>query len=101
MQSNLIGTDPTGTSAIPNQGNGITLTSASGNVVRDNQISGNTFEGVEIFASASNVVADNLIGSGVESRLTAPQATPSSAALATTPMFSGDPISAPTSSPNN
>ena len=62
--SNIIGADPTGTFAIANQGNGITLNGAPSNQIRGNLISGNGFEGVEIFGSGStgNVVAGNRIG---------------------------------------
>ena len=49
VQGNRIGTDLTGETALGNQGNGVTFTSAADNRILGNQIAGNAFEGVEIF----------------------------------------------------
>jgi SdrD B-like domain/Right handed beta helix region len=60
IQGNYIGTDATGLAALPNQGNGIDI-SSSGNSVLGNLVSGNMGFGVSL-ASDSNSVTGNLIG---------------------------------------
>jgi parallel beta-helix repeat protein len=71
VEGNRIGCNTAGTSAVPNSGDGIDIdaTGASGNTVggtaagAGNIISGNTGDGVHIFAVASkNIVQGNLIG---------------------------------------
>jgi uncharacterized repeat protein (TIGR01451 family) len=65
VSGNQIGTNVTGTAAIPNFGDGVLLRiSAENNVIGDNLISGNGFSGVEIRAGATshNLVAGNRIG---------------------------------------
>jgi parallel beta-helix repeat protein len=66
---NLIGTDATGTRAIPNQGPGIALLNqADQNTIggsspgSGNVISGNRFEGIHVIGSAGNEISGNLIG---------------------------------------
>jgi hypothetical protein len=66
IEGNLIGTNAAGTAAIPNAGNGVTL-SASGTTVggtvakAQNVISGNAQDGIEI-EDSNNLVENNLIG---------------------------------------
>ena len=58
--NNIIGTDTAGTPAIGNAA-GIRLATAN-NVVRDNTISGNTAEGIQLNAAPNAVIAGNRIG---------------------------------------
>ena len=64
IAGNLIGTDPTGTSAIGNDGDGIHANDAAFAEIRGNTISGNTGDGVHLFGfgSFSNIVEANKIG---------------------------------------
>jgi hypothetical protein len=69
---NIIGTDRTGTAAIPNGSNGVLLTAGSQNntvggmdPAAANIIGGNTGDGITVAAaSIGNVIAGNLIGTG-------------------------------------
>jgi len=68
VQGNRIGTDSSGGNAIGNlAGDGITLISASGNVICSNLISANGLAGVSIsgFGATGNVVLGNFIGTDV------------------------------------
>jgi hypothetical protein len=69
IEGNYIGTDVTGTLAIPNYTNGVTIDGAAGNIVGGtnagalNVISGNQQDGVLIYTGASNnMVLGNYIG---------------------------------------
>ena len=79
---NYIGTDPTGTVAVPN-GNGVLLSSSDGNVVGGptgttpggpctgacNLVSGNTGFGVDVSQATNSVVQGNFIGTDVTGTL--------------------------------
>jgi parallel beta-helix repeat protein len=62
IQGNLIGTDVSGTIALGNSTNGISLAGASRNSLLDNVIAGNGSSGVELFLSvpSGNPVHDNI-----------------------------------------
>ncbi|HYE17452.1 MAG TPA: Calx-beta domain-containing protein [Tepidisphaeraceae bacterium] len=62
VAGNYIGTDITGTVAIPNAYQGIAATGATGNSVVRNLISGNKLEGIGIFPSSYITVQGNTIG---------------------------------------
>lgn len=73
VQFNYIGTNPSGTSAIPNQFEGVDIdedsafcgcTDATGNLIADNLISGNGSSGIEIQdpTTAFNIIVRNKIG---------------------------------------
>ncbi len=71
IQGNRIGTDISGSNAIGNtQGDGITLVSASGNMICGNLISGNAFAGVSVLGAGAtgNVLLNNFIGLDVTGR---------------------------------
>ncbi len=61
IQGNFIGTDITGTVAIPNA-TGVSLGTSSGNLVQQNIISGNTNEGIQLINTGTNTIQGNLIG---------------------------------------
>jgi hypothetical protein len=63
VQGNLIGTDASGTRAIPN-GQGVFVNDASNNSIAGNVISGNTTAGVQILGdnATGNVLRSNVIG---------------------------------------
>jgi titin len=73
IQGNLIGLSAAGTSALPNGGNGISISDASSNTIGGsvaaarNVISGNIYNGILIVlvADASNTVCGNYIGTDV------------------------------------
>jgi titin len=70
IQNNFIGTDVTGTSALGNLGDGVSVVGASGNTIggagTGNLISGNERVGIWIaWGAADNLVAGNLIGTDV------------------------------------
>jgi titin len=59
---NLLGTNGTGTSAVPN-GGGVGLWDlVDGTIIRDNVISGNSLRGILILQTSDNEVRDNKIG---------------------------------------
>ncbi len=70
VQGNLIGTDATGTRALPNLGTGLTLDDGTGALVGGtsagarNVISGNA-GGIGIFGASGNVVQGNFIGTDI------------------------------------
>jgi len=67
IQNNLIGTNPTGTAAIPNLGSGIVLNSVDDTLVLDNLISGNVFDGVFVYNTATrNTLMGNRIGTTLD-----------------------------------
>jgi len=59
---NLIGTNSSGTSAIPNGGGVAVAYLVTGTIIRDNVISGNSLRGILIHEAAGNQVSDNDIG---------------------------------------
>ena len=67
IQGNLIGTDVTGTRALPNSGSGIYLGS-NGNLIggaapgEGNVISGNGLHGIQLWGGSNNVILGNRIG---------------------------------------
>jgi hypothetical protein len=73
ITANYLGTDPTGTTAMPNGGNGISISGVANNVIGGgnagdgNVISGNQQVGVVLSGSGTtgNTVEDNLIGTDV------------------------------------
>ena len=76
VQGNYIGTDSSGSLAIPNADDGVTIDSAGGNTIggtdawAGNLISGNSQSGVGLKGNGSdnNVIQGNLIGTGVSGR---------------------------------
>jgi CSLREA domain-containing protein len=63
ISGNKIGTDVTGSVALPNGRRGIMLNGASSNTIRFNVISGNTGDGIDIAnSSQQNAIFGNLIG---------------------------------------
>ena len=88
VEGDFIGTDVTGTTAFDGNGNplgspvGVSINSgASDNTIggtatgAGNLISGNTVAGVEMFASADNVIAGNRIGTNADGTLALPNST--------------------------
>ncbi len=65
IEGNLIGTDLSGTAALPNNRHGISVSNAPGNVIRgSNIISGNAQHGIHIsgVSATANLIQGNLIG---------------------------------------
>jgi CSLREA domain-containing protein len=68
VQGNYLGTDVTGTAAIPNLRDGVFVRFESGNMVggsaagAGNLVSGNSEYGINIFAASNNTVQGNLVG---------------------------------------
>lgn len=68
ITGNLIGTDATGKSALPNRQNGIALNSGTTNVIggtttaQRNVISGNLQHGIQMTSTTSNLISGNYIG---------------------------------------
>jgi hypothetical protein len=72
VEGNSLGTDATGTAAVPNAWAGVTVVASSGNLIggttpgTGNVISGNNERGVDFYdASSGNAVEGNLIGTDV------------------------------------
>ncbi len=80
VAGNFIGTDPTGTTAIANGGDGVEINDAFNNTIggtaddSSNVISGNTGDGVEITGTGAtgNVVAGDFIGTDITGTLASP-----------------------------
>ena len=69
LQNNRVGTNATGTAALPNNGWGIRIydSTTSGNTVRSNLASGNVHSGIYLHNGAHhNTVARNLVGSNAQ-----------------------------------
>lgn len=63
IEGNYIGTDVTGSNAIPNQYSGMFMgNSSSGNTISGNVISGNTGYGIFVATTTGNVISGNYIG---------------------------------------
>ncbi len=63
VSGNLIGTDISGTLALPNNFGGVVLTTnATQNTISGNLISGNTLTGIDVIAANNNQITSNLIG---------------------------------------
>lgn len=74
IQGNYIGTNATGTAAVPNKIDGILLADGSSNTLigtdgdgigdatEGNVVSGNTKSGIELYRSSQNIVAGNFLG---------------------------------------
>ena len=68
IQSNLMGLDATGVTAVPNQSNGILISNAAGNTIggseanQGNTISGNGINGLVLSTANDNQVLGNFIG---------------------------------------
>ncbi len=68
IKGNYIGTNITGTAAVPNAGSGLKLTSNTGNTIggsgagEGNLISGNAMSGIEFSSASNSTVYGNLIG---------------------------------------
>ena len=67
VNGNFIGTDPSGTLAVPNQAGGVSIVDGTGgttgnNTISGNVISGNGGDGVLIFGGSVSGAGDNLIG---------------------------------------
>jgi titin len=68
LEGNYIGTDPTGSSAVPNAGNGVNVAGGSTNTIggptpgAGNVISGNTKNGLAVTAGTGTLVEGNWIG---------------------------------------
>jgi len=60
--NNLIGTNLTGTSAVPNGGGVIVANLVTGTIIRDNLISGNSLRGIMLLETTGNEIRDNNIG---------------------------------------
>ncbi len=78
LQGNLIGTDATGTFALPNQNEGVSVNGATGVLIGGpgvglppgNVISGNVGHGIDLFAGATGTqIQGNFIGSDVSGTL--------------------------------
>ena len=67
IDSNFIGTDPTGTMDLGNNGIGVFVLNASFNRIEHNLVSGNQINGIVIGgpAAGGNTIADNMIGTDV------------------------------------
>jgi titin len=75
VQGNFVGTDATGTRALPNSADGVVISGGSENTIggpsagAGNVISGNQGRGVAIFGGASNTVQGNFIGTDANGNL--------------------------------
>ncbi|MFM8327932.1 MAG: beta strand repeat-containing protein, partial [Pirellulaceae bacterium] len=66
IRGNYIGTNPTGTAAMPNGGSGVVLSVGYNNLISRNVISGNGEDGLAIDQSESVTVQGNLIGTSAD-----------------------------------
>jgi parallel beta-helix repeat protein len=65
IEGNFIGTDASGTSAVPNGRKGVIIQSgARNNLVSRNLVSGNEFDGIMVFASTNRIIG-NLVGTDI------------------------------------
>ena len=62
VTSNRIGTNASGTAALPNGRNGMDIADCENIVIEGNLISGNTYVGLKIFVGGNSQVRDNIIG---------------------------------------
>jgi titin len=75
VQGNYVGTDVSGSLALPNVGDGVTLSGASGNTIggattgAGNVISGNNQGGVSLTGAPNNLVQGNVIGADTSGKL--------------------------------
>jgi titin len=65
VQFNRIGTDPTGTYAVPNEQGGIILTTAANITIAANVVSGNTTDGITLNPGQAVIIQGNLIGTDI------------------------------------
>jgi hypothetical protein len=96
IANNLIGTDTTGTAAVPNLDLGVFINNSPSNVIGPgNFVAANGIAGVEIFAEGStkNIVMGNSVGTGINGTRFAPRGKTkdlsSAGAEAGIPIFSG------------
>jgi parallel beta-helix repeat protein len=64
VQGNFVGTDPTGSRAVPNDEGILLDAGASGNSITGNLVSGNARFGIEISSSPGNLLQGNDVGTG-------------------------------------
>ncbi len=65
VQFNFIGTDATGTSAVPNEQGGIILTNAGSVTIFGNVVSGNTTDGITLNPGQDVIIQGNNIGTDI------------------------------------
>ncbi len=65
VQNNLIGTDSSGTTAVPNDQGGIIITDGSRIAINNNVISGNNTDGITLNPGQDIIIQGNLIGTDV------------------------------------
>jgi CSLREA domain-containing protein/uncharacterized repeat protein (TIGR01451 family) len=66
IEGNFIGTNPTGTAALGNAVDGIHISGSSDNTIRDNVISGNSSDGIELReGGAKTLITGNRIGTDI------------------------------------
>ena len=65
VQFNLIGSDPTGTYAVPNEQGGIILTTVANITIAGNVVSGNTTDGITLNPGQAVIIQGNLIGTDI------------------------------------
>ncbi|MCU0707282.1 MAG: right-handed parallel beta-helix repeat-containing protein, partial [Pirellula sp.] len=62
VQNNYVGTNASGTVAIPNSQGGVYLLNTGGNALEDNLLSGNLAFGVYVVTSSNNAIRGNIVG---------------------------------------